>query len=41
MKQLSEQVGDRVKLRYRRTKGSEIFDFQKAKIIQILKKKKI
>lgn len=31
------QVGDRVRLRYRRTKSSEIFDFQKAKIIQILK----
>lgn len=32
------QVGDVVKLRYRRTKGNEIFDLQKAKIIEIIKK---
>ena len=32
------QVGDVVKLRYRRTKGHEIFDLQKAKIVEIIKK---
>ena len=31
------QVGDRVKLRYRRTKGYECFDIWKAKIVEILK----
>lgn len=31
------QVGDRVKLRYRRTKGYECFDIWKAKIIEIIK----
>lgn len=30
-------IGDKVRLRYRRTKGSEISDLRKAKIIQILK----
>ena len=30
------QVGDRVKLRYRRTKNNEIFDLAKAKIIEII-----
>lgn len=31
------QIGDRVKLRYRRTKGHEVFDLSKAKIIEIIK----
>lgn len=31
------QVGDRVKLRYRRTKGYECFDIWKAKIVEIIK----
>jgi hypothetical protein len=31
------QIGDRVKLRYRRTKGHEVFDLHKAKIIEIIK----
>ena len=31
------QVGDRVKLRYRRTKGNECFDIWKAKIVEIIK----
>lgn len=32
------KVGDRVKLRYRRTKcNSEIYDFKKAKIVEIIK----
>ena len=30
------QIGDRVKLRYRRTKNNEIFDLAKAKIIEII-----
>ena len=30
------QIGDRVKLRYRRTKGHEAFDLRKAKIIEII-----
>lgn len=30
-------VGDRVKLRYRRTKGYECFDIWKAKIVEIIK----
>ena len=29
-------IGDRVKLRYRRTKGHEVFDLSKAKIIEII-----
>lgn len=33
----SPQVGDRVKLRYRRTKGYECFDIWKAKIVEIIK----
>lgn len=33
----SPQVGDRVKLRYRRTKGSECFDIWKAKVVEIIK----
>lgn len=33
------QIGDRVKLRYRRTKGNEVFDLRKAKIIEIIKGK--
>lgn len=35
----SPQIGDRVKLRYRKTKcGSEFFCLQKAKIVEIIKK---
>lgn len=33
----SPQVGDRVKLRYRRTKGYESFDIWKAKIVEVIK----
>lgn len=33
----SPQVGDRVKLRYRRTKGTESFDIWKTKIVEIIK----
>lgn len=33
------QIGDRVKLRYRRTKGGKVFDLQKAKIVEIIKEK--
>ena len=33
------QIGDRVKVRYRRTKGHECFDIQKAKIVEIIKQK--
>ena len=33
----SPQVGDRVKLRYRRTKCNESFDIWKAKIVEIIK----
>lgn len=33
----SPQVGDRVKLRYRRTKCNESFDIWKTKIIEIIK----
>lgn len=32
------KIGDRVRLRYRRTKGYEIFNLSKAKIIEIIKK---
>ena len=30
------KIGDKVKLRYRRTKGYEIFDLVKAKIVEIV-----
>lgn len=30
------KIGDKVKLRYRRTKGKEIFDLRKAKIVEIV-----
>lgn len=30
------KIGDKVKLRYRRTKGGEIFDLHKAKIVEIV-----
>ena len=30
------KIGDKVKLRYRRTKGDEIFDLYKAKIVEIV-----
>jgi len=30
------KIGDKVKLRYRRTKGGEIFDLCKAKIVEIV-----
>lgn len=33
------QIGDKVKLRYRRTKGHEIFDLVKAKIVEIIDNK--
>lgn len=33
------QIGDKVKLRYRRTKGAEIFDLCKAKIVEIINNK--
>lgn len=33
----SPQVGDRVKLRYRRTKSNESFDIWKTKIVEIIK----
>lgn len=33
----SPQIGDRVKLRYRRTKGCESFDIWKTKIVEIIK----
>lgn len=32
------QVGDVVKLRYRRTKSKEVFDLKTAKIVEIIKK---
>lgn len=30
------KIGDKVKLRYRRTKGHEVFDLKKAKIVEIV-----
>lgn len=37
----SPQIGDRVKLRYRRTKGHESFDIWKTKIVEIVKRNKV
>lgn len=31
------KIGDRVRLRYRRTKGHEVFDVKNAKIVEIIK----